>query len=453
MKKVLLFFCLLQVVVLFLFYPDFYGIYDEDLYLTTTYTLQKGSFFYEKADISAPFSGIVEGDKGTFSQYPPGNSFLLLPFASIHWRLGFLKNILLYLGSFLLFVLILRRFNIDPVYSLFFLFHPTLVLFSRTLMSDIPSMFFLLLGMFLLLNKKSVAAGFSLGFLLLLRYPNLIIILGILAVLLYRKEYKKALLLFPGVIFFSLVLLIYFLYAFGSFLGPFPFGENFFSVRYFLYNFPYYIISLNILYPGLLLGMIIFEIKNKRFSLFVIPALILIVFYSFYYYIDGGNNFIEKLIKGQRFIIPVIPFMLIPYLDFLQNKKLVRKVFVFVISLLFIFNCGIQYKHKKFVRREKILSQVLQDKIKDADIVLCNSDTDELLNPYFNETKLIEISDFRENDLDSLKNNYNVSFVFVELKRGKNFDEKLHWVEYFTEKGFTISYESQNPIPIIIMTE
>ncbi len=122
MKKFLLLVSLLQIAVIFLYYPDFYCVYDEDLYLTSTYAMQNGSFFYEKTGISIPFLGKVKMKGRTFSQYPPGNSMLLLPFTLIHWKLGFLKNILFYIGSFLLFILILQKFNIAPIYSLIFLY-------------------------------------------------------------------------------------------------------------------------------------------------------------------------------------------------------------------------------------------------------------------------------------------------------------------------------------------
>jgi len=121
MKKLLILFLILQIAAIFLFYPEFYGIYDEDLYLTATYAMQNGSFFYEKAGVSAPFLGTAKGSNGTISIYPPGNSALLLPFTIINWKLAFLKNILLYIGSFLLFILILRKLKyafkpINPYY-------------------------------------------------------------------------------------------------------------------------------------------------------------------------------------------------------------------------------------------------------------------------------------------------------------------------------------------------
>ena len=454
MKKFFILFIILQVAVTFLFYPDFYGIYDEDLYLTAARVMQNGSFFYEKVGVDAPLLGTVEGIKGAVSIYPPGNSALLLPFTVINWKLGFLKNILLYIGSFLLFISILRKLKIDPVYSLIFLLHPTIVLFSRTLMSDIPSMFFLLLGVFLLLDKKSLAAGFSLGFLLLLRYPNLILIIGIFGALLYEKEYKKALHLLPGVALFSLVLLGYVLYVYGSILGPFAVdGARSFGFSYFIYNFSYYLLSLNVLYPGMLLIAFFLGFKDKKVSFFIIPSLVTIIFYSFYYYIDGGSNIIEKLVKGQRFMIPVIPLLIIPYLQFLHDKKFMKKIFVFAIPLLFIFDYGIQYKHYEFVKKEKSLSRIVRENIGDSDIIICNQDTDELFNPYFSETKLIELSEINEDKLDSLKIDYNISFVFVELKRGKTYEDKSQWLEYFADKGFEISYESEEPVPVIVMSE
>ncbi len=454
MKKLLLLIFLLQIAVIFLYYPEFYGIYDEDLYLTTTYAMQNGSFFYEKAGITAPLLGIAKGTNGTISHYPPGNSALLLPFTVIHWKLGFLKNILLYIGSFLLFILILRKLNIDPVYSLIFLLHPTILLFSRTLMSDIPSMFFLLLGIFFLLDKKSLAAGFSLGFLVLLRYPNLVIIIGIFGALFYAKEYKKVRLLLPGIAFFSFVLIGYIVHTYGFLLGPFTLSAaKSFGIQYFIYNLPYYFLSLNILYPGMLLVAIFFGFKSRKISFFAIISFVVIIFYSFYFYIDGGSNLAEKLVKGQRFMVPIIPLLLIPYLNFIHGKKFGKKVFIFVIPLLFVFNCGIQYKHRQFVREEELLSQILQEKTKDADIIVCNSDTDELLNPYFSEVRLIELSEAKKHGLNLLKDNYEISFVFVELKRGKTYEEKSQWIEYFKNEGFELSYESQGPIPIIIMSE
>jgi len=454
MKKFFILFIILQVGVTFLFYPDFYGIYDEDLYLTATHAIQNGSFFYEKAGVDAPLLGTVEGTKGNVSIYLPGNSVLLLPFTVIHWKLGFLKNILLYIGSFLLFISVLRKLKIDPVYSLVFFLHPTIVLFSRTLMSDIPSMFFLLLGIFLLLDKKNLAAGFSLGFLLLLRYPNVVLVIGIFGAFLYSKEYKKALRLLPGIAFFSFALFGYIIYVYGSILGPFAVdGARSFGFSYFIYNFPYYLLSLNVLFPGMLMIAIFSGFKNKKSSLFIIPSLLIIIFYSFYYYIDGGSNIIEKLVKGQRFMIPVIPLLLIPYLQFLNDKEFMRKVFVFAILLLFVFNCGIQYKHYDFVKKEKFISLTVRENIGDSDVIICNSDADELFNPYFSDTKLIELSEISENKLDSLKRDYNVSFVFVELKWGGTYQEKKQWIEYFKNDEFTISYESEEPVPVIVMSE
>ncbi len=454
MKKFFILFIIVQIAVIFFFYPDFYGIYDEDLYLTATHAMQNGSFFYEKAGVDAPLLGTVEGTKGTVSIYPPGNSALLLPFTVIHWKLGFLKNILLYIGSFLLFISILRKLKIDPMYSLVFLLHPTIVLFSRTLMSDIPSMFFLLLGVLLLLDKKNLGAGFSLGFLLLLRYPNVILIIGIFGALLYRKEYKKSLHLLPGIAFFSFVLFGYVMHVYGSILGPFSVdGARSFGFSYFIYNFPYYLLSLNVLFPGMLLISVFLGFKNKKNSLFIIPSLLIVIFYSFYYYIDGESNIIEKLVKGQRFMIPVIPLLLIPFLQYLHNREFMKKVFVFVISLLFIFACGIQYKHYEFVKKEKNLSQIVRENIGDADIIICNYDADELFNPYFSRVKLIELSEINEDRLDSLKSDYNISFIFVELKRGGLYEEKSRWIEYFKNEGFEISYESEDPIPVIVMSE
>ena len=152
-------------------------------------------------------------------------------------------------------------------------------------------------------------------------------------------------------------------------------------------------------------------------------------------------------------MIPVIPLLLIPYLQFFHNRKFMKKVFVFVVPLLFIFACGIQYKHYEFVKKEKYLSRIVRENIGNSNIIICNQDTDELFNPYFSNVKLIELSEIDKDKLDFLRKNYNISFIFVELKRGRLYEEKQGWIEFFKNEGFEISYESEEPVPVIVMSE
>ena len=88
-------------------------------------------------------------------------------------------------------------------------------------MSDIPSIFFALLGVYLILKKKYYLAGISLEFNLLIRYTNLLIPLGICAGILLEKRFKDVLKILPGIFLGLGLLLLYNRVAWGDFILPF----------------------------------------------------------------------------------------------------------------------------------------------------------------------------------------------------------------------------------------
>ncbi|MEO0185688.1 MAG: hypothetical protein ABIL20_07810, partial [candidate division WOR-3 bacterium] len=145
-KGVLIIGAFLFTFLFFYFYPLNIGIVDETAYLSMTYAFQKGNLYYEEAGIeSAPASMTV--DHHLVSRYPPGNSILLLPFTAIHWKWIFLRGYILMIIGFIIFIMLLHNNQLPRHYALLFLFHPSFLLYSRTIMSDLPSTIFSLLGL------------------------------------------------------------------------------------------------------------------------------------------------------------------------------------------------------------------------------------------------------------------------------------------------------------------
>jgi len=261
----------LLAVILFIFYPPYYAISDEQAYLSTAYALGKGTLFLDNAGLKNTIAAIRTG-KHLINKYPIGNSLLLAPFTIINWKLGFLRNYIFFLAGFLLFLKILEHYSIDRKMALLYLLHPSIILYSRTLMSDIPSIFFALLGVYLILKKKYYLAGISLGFNLLIRYTNLLIPLGICAGILLEKRFKDVLKILPGIFLGLGLLLLYNRVAWGDFIIPFiRTGGGTFSMKYLGTSGLYYLISLNVLYPFMLVITLVQGIK--KFTGFLLTTL------------------------------------------------------------------------------------------------------------------------------------------------------------------------------------
>jgi len=436
----------------FLFYPPMYGIMDEASYLSTAYVMQKGTFFYDEANVE-PSIGTIIGEKHNFSKYPPGNAILLIPFTSIHWKLGFLRTFIFYIAGFFIFLQILKHYSIDPVFSLLYLLHPVLVLYSRTIMSDVPSLFFILLGFYLIIENKDLASGFLLGVSLLIRYTNVIILIGIAGGLLFNKSYKKIVLLLPGIVSFFIVYCIYNNHVQGGVFAPFLLttSRSAFSLKYLLSSGVYYIIALNVLYPLMLFIFLFVFYKEKHLLMATSGALLLLIFYSLYYYLDKGFSSIETLVRGQRFIIPVLPFFLLTYSFFINSRPILKKIFIFIIPLLLIFSACVQYKHFQFLKERKELQVTVLRKTEKSDIIIMNGEAGELFNPF---TGSRNWNNFYVNnqlvlDKELICKHKNPYLVYIES--GKHPEEKRIFFDYLLKIFNTEKiYETQIPRYIVI---
>lgn len=385
-KIIILFFLILVIFIYFVFYPPFYTIMDECDYLATSYVLKKGTFFFDNAKIF-PSTATVIGKTHLYSKYPPGNSVLLLPFTSIHWRLGFLMNFILYILCFYIFYLLLKELKIPEIFSLLLLLHPTLVLYSRTMMSDIPTMFFILLGTYLIIKEKEIFAGFSLGFTILLKYSNFVVIIGLLTGYLIMRK-KKSTYILIGIIFFIIIQSLYNIFVMEGLLAPFflPTGAGAHSLSYFKTSGIYYLISLNIIYPFMLIIFLIYGFR-KNILFLSIPVLITFLFFSFYYYIDKGKTFFETIIKGQRYMIPLFPFLILIYANFLKKIKFIKTFLIFLFSLLIIVAFGISLKLYQFQKGKLLLKNIIYENTRYSDIIICNGECGKLFNPFYGNKK------------------------------------------------------------------
>jgi len=411
-------------ILFFLFYPANTGIVDETAYLSMAYTFQNGKLYYDQAGIySAPAS--IKINHHLISRYPPGNSILLLPFTKLNYKLAFLRGYLLTIIGFILLIIILAHYNLPSYYALLLLFHPSIVLYTRTIMSDLPAAIFSLAGLLLFIKKRYPYSGIIFGIAIAIRYPLLLIPFSMFSLLFVKKEFFNALKFLIGVVIGLIPLLIYDISAFNTIIGPANANLIGFSLKNFPIMFAQFFLTINIIYP--LLFIISFKTKLNEKWYFIFPALIFIIIFSLQYYIDTGKNFFETIIRGQRYMLPIIPFLLIPYSEILNRIRFLQKSLPFFIIALIFVDILISHRHQEFLMKQTHYQNKLYEYTKDADMIICNKDIYELINPFIksikwesfeSEGRLININISEGNQkiyLACLVRNENIKNLFYEL--------------------------------------
>src|SRR5262249_26352880 len=135
-------FCLL----FFLYYPATHGIEDEVGFINQALVWSRGAISAEGAGFESLQDFVGSGDHH-IAWCIPGRSLLILPFLALGgYEAIFWSGMIIHLGLTLVAGLTLQKLQRSPLLALLVLFHPTLSLYSRTIMGDAPAGLFLLLA-------------------------------------------------------------------------------------------------------------------------------------------------------------------------------------------------------------------------------------------------------------------------------------------------------------------
>lgn len=246
----------------------------------------------------------------------PGRSLLLLPLLPLrNVEALYLSSLLVHLASALCAGLLLRRLGRSALWGVLVLFHPTLALYSRTLMADGPAGLFLLLGLLALTGTRApgFSAGLAVGVAAVFRYQVGLLLpflaLGIRRYPLLRDRPRQALLCLAGGLAVGVPLFLYNQVVFGQPLG-FT-GQGSFSFRFLGANLPVYLASLLLLWPLMLLAPL-FDRSTLRGPIWytALPLLGTMLFYSWH---DMGSTPAQTLVVSQRLLQPVLPLWIVSY--------------------------------------------------------------------------------------------------------------------------------------------
>lgn len=312
-----------------LFWPLLPGINDEAGFINQALLWTRGAELRPLLP-QTPADDLLLLDGDVVSWRNPGRSLLLLPFlplGDVRWL--YVSSLLLHLGTAVAAAALLRRAGASPLWAALVLFHPTLALYSRTLMADGPAGLALLLALLALTARRrpGFLAGLATGFGALLRYQVGLALVFVAAAVLTcpwirdRRRQAAECLLGGAVIAVPL-----FLYNWTTYGAPLGFsGQGGFGLRYVPGNAAIYVGSLLLFWPLLPLALKLAPRGWRRpVRIIVIPFLAVLLLYSWH---DVGSTPLETLVVSLRLLQPLLPIWIFAYALMLETRlgPLVRR--------------------------------------------------------------------------------------------------------------------------------
>jgi len=335
-----------------LFYPIKYANVDEHDYILNSRNIIEGTLHMDCNKEGYRVSDFC------VSKYNIGTSVFLIPSILISENLTFFTTFIIFFLSIIIFDKLLQLYGIKKIYLFYFAFFPAFIYFTRTVFSEPYSLFLLLLSVYLLAlysknNKNSylVLLGITLSSLVFVRY-SLIPVLIILIIFLLFKYKQKALITIVSSLPFVIAFLVFNNYMYGSPLRSgyyYSKEELSFSLTIFLTVLPKYLISLNVIYPFMLIGAFFSKINIKK--LVLTSTVLLLLYYS----LTGLNAYVFEgrildLILGVRFYIPIIPLIMLLYFEVIQRRfKIPNILHLLFISGLILVSIAIHVVHNNFL--------------------------------------------------------------------------------------------------------
>ncbi len=314
-----------------LWYPPTLSIIDESTYLATAYVYRAGTIHSDVAGIDA-ISRVRTGGHEV-SKFAPLWPAVLAIFTIPGWRWAFVANLVLHLAGFALFARLVRRAGLPAWTSLLYLGHPTLLVYSRTLMSDTAA------GVLFLAawsswraggRTSSILAGVWAGLSCAVRYTNAVLVVLFVAAAAWDElrrpppRGRGAAWMLAGLAPGIAALAVYNRIAFGTWWrGAAGYLDaragtdlsSQFGWRFLPETLPVYLPALLLVYPLMLAAPFLYRGPDR--GVLRAAALGFTGFFCFYYYVDREGGFVETAVTSLRFLIPVLPLYLLAYAEVL----------------------------------------------------------------------------------------------------------------------------------------
>jgi len=389
-----------------LFFPVAFATNDENEFLRTAHAVMTGAVFDRNVD------SVYHTDKVVGGMHPfKGRSLLfssilalLLP---LEWESTFLVGLIAHLLTFCLMAWVFGMLGQSRWWAWLVLLHPTLSLFSRMIMADVPSgtMVALILALLIKTPKRAGTIGVIAGLAMFLRLTNCWIGFAAAAQLLiddltrrdrgslFARLWQGDLKRFLG----PFVILCALLLVGNDFLYGGPLRTHYslhstatFSLHYLVRHLPVNLFSLSAIWPFMLLSIFWLPKRVRWFGLFLVA--IQLIFFSSNPNFCRGYDLGSMLVRSMRYYIGSVVVLCVGYPRMLETIlsrwRLPRVVFTITILAALMGTFALFRKHNAFLAKQaSVVNAAYAYTPADAPIYY-GPNTFELFNPVFGERDL-----------------------------------------------------------------
>lgn len=381
------------------FWPLATAIMDESAYLNMAWAMRHGTVYLDVAGISSVFSYPTGGGRHIITQYPPGMPAVLALTSLAGWKMAMGTNLIVLLALFAVTVKILRSLRLPGAFALLMLLHPTAVMYSRTVMSDLVSSLLVATAFLCYLHRRYMLLGLLIGIAVMGRTATgIVLIFFLLGILLdgktspegqtvpisFGERVRNGVLVgigaLPGIAFawwyqHAIQEGGWTKYSAGGQMGL----HNFPRI------FPAYMLSLLILYPGMLLAPLFYRGRGRAALWGLTYGIVL--FYSLYHFQDSTDNKLQSLILGQRYMLTAMPMFIVAYAALIWrfaqkwNPKFLAVSMALALLALFVVAGAAHRVHNKYLQRGVEVRDTTARVVAPRDILFANVHLSKMLHP------------------------------------------------------------------------
>lgn len=366
------------VIIQLIFFPGMFVSIDEHTYVKNSFLIQGGSIAVEDSGYACRSN--LFSDQGYIASQFIGKSIFLIPFTWFGLIGVMFSGLIIHLINFFLIILLLKRFSVNPLYSVLYLFYPAFLWASRTLFAELLVLTGLLAGLYFYTSKNTrdhFLSGLFFGLAVLVRYDAIFALIAF-AVPAFLGDFKKGLKIMAGAAPIGLLILIFNSLAYGGAVETgYGSGAGMLSrliAGVFDFDILIYAIILLLVYPILLASPFLlkkFPLK-KEYSLLILFYFILNA--TFTEFLAFEFSLESSIVPRLRYLIPLIGLLIIPYsiflsgiADSLKNKlgffEKHKPIFIgFILLTLFSGALLLSSTHSALVdSRKEVLSTIYEN--------------------------------------------------------------------------------------------
>ncbi len=364
-------------------WPATWSIHDEQGYLSYALALTRGHLDPSEAGIFAVRSREIDGR--VVPTFGLGTPALLAPAVALHWKAGFAVMALCHLLGFFACAAALRKAGIASWWALLYLFHPTALLFSRTLTSDIPAMALMMAGVWLWLGPRSrpLLAGLCWGLLPHIRFAMGAAVVALVLASAFtdlwalrqggrtplRSTGWLLLGLLPGL---ALLLVLNTMLYGGPLVMPATWPISPASLPA---NLARYLLSQNLIYPLLLVVALAARSALRPQAIAVSVALLSL--YGCFQFLYAGYGWLGSVLIGDRFFLPLFAVLVVPYAGALERslRRRAGGIERWVPWLLLVLGLAAAVagtlRHQSVLQRQAELQDLLYEATDPDSLIVC----------------------------------------------------------------------------------